>query len=106
MDAALGFGRAAPAAGAHRLAWRRAARAGHAADRGKAIGFERMVREIGLGEVGRDILRRPGGKRVDLDAPARELDLRQPDAAPTMVALAAVDQGIEAGERALQWQHL
>src|SRR5262249_10820935 len=77
VDAALRLVEAAPAPRARTLAGLRAAGARHAADRGEAVGLERMARQIVAGEIGLDLTARPAGERIDLHPPVRRLDHRQ-----------------------------
>ena len=77
MDAAFGLVVPAPAAVALVLAVGDARRAGHAADRAEAVGDQRMLGQIVELAVGGEVVLRPVGERVDLDALAVGLDQRQ-----------------------------
>src|SRR5882757_5631560 len=76
VDAAFGLVEAAPAAGALVLAGEDAGGAGHAADRGIALGDERMLGQVVADHVGAEVVGRPARQRIDLDALAVGLEER------------------------------
>src|SRR5689334_17887655 len=100
MYPALGLFAFAPAAGARVFVGRRRRRARRAADRAETLSFERMARQAMRGKITSDLVRGPVRERIELDAAVLARD--EGEAAPprALEALAAVDPGGEARERA------
>src|SRR5690242_2209306 len=106
MDAAFDLFPAAPAAGAGVFAGAHLAGAWRAADRGIAVGLERVAGERVVGEIGVELGLGPIGQRVDLE-PALgvagiDLETRQAGAARRLEALAPGEGRVEAGDGARQ----
>src|SRR6056297_2354101 len=104
MNAAFGLVLPAPTACAVVFAICDTAGAGHAADRRVAARDQRVPGQAVFLHVGADILGRPMGQRVDLDAPGAGFNLEEFEAGTglTLIALAARDPAVEPLESALQ----
>src|SRR5258706_15283688 len=97
MYAAFGLLRTRPAAGAHvGVLLSHGGGAGPAADRGEAVGDQRVGRQVMFGGVGVKLGLGPVGERVELQLAIVLLDYRQADAVAPMEALAAGEPGVEA----------
>src|SRR5947209_1084743 len=99
MNAAFGLAASAPAAGALVLAGAHAARARHAADRGKALGDHRMARQASLLDIGEDVRRAPADQRIDLHPLALGFEQGQAGAGRALEALSSGDPGVVARKR-------
>src|SRR5690606_28784191 len=94
--AALGLVQPPPAAGPRILAGLHLRRAGLAAERGIALGDEGMRRQVVLGHIGLQLVDRPGGERIDLDAGAVLLEGLDRRARRRLETLAPGEPGVEA----------
>src|SRR5271170_3425901 len=89
MDAALGLGETAPAAGARIFAGAYALGAGHASDRHIPLCDQRVPRQVAGRKDSLDLGARPAGERVDLDpASVIHFDQWKCDAGGPLIALA------------------
>src|ERR1700751_5103407 len=95
MDAALGFGPAAPAPGARILIRKGPAGARHAADRQEPLCKQWMRRQPGGGKDLLDVLSRDIGEGIEFQPRAVLFDDRNLRAQAALKALAPVDPGIE-----------
>ena len=93
------FAAPAPAAGALVLAGPDGARAGQAADRGKALGDQGMARQAGFRDVVEHFARAPADQRIDLDPLAFRFEQRQVRARRALEAFAAGDPRVIAVHR-------
>src|SRR5262245_14085021 len=99
MNAALGLLTIGPAAGACIVAWIGAARAGHAADRRKTLAGKWMPRQVPILEHRDDLGGRDARERIEFQPRAFNLNRRNAGALAALKAFAAIDPGIEAGQR-------
>src|SRR6202050_948642 len=99
MDAAFDLRPAAPASRPGVLTGLNRARARKAADRGKALGNQRMAREPRLGDVTQHTARGPAGERIDLEPLALGLEHGQPRTSGCLKALPAGNPGVVALDR-------
>src|SRR5581483_3017601 len=106
MYAAFALFGTRPAAGPDVAPLLHRAGAGPAADRGKAVGDERMLRQVVLGGVAVEVGLSPIGERVELDAPVRLFHHGQAQPIAAVEALAAGDPGRETLERQVERDHL
>src|SRR6476646_9231810 len=94
MDSAFFLRLTGPAAGARIVARTALDRAGYAANRMIALGYQGMGRQLKVIHIGLEIARSETRQRLDLEAAIGFLERRDIDAPATVITLAAGNPGV------------